>query len=246
MIVGDPDSENGILQVEITYPYAKTDERPIVIVRKKNNPILFETFKKQYHEIANRGVPPEKAKQQKQLNGTQRGLKLQHEANNPEYYWESAMFRGESMPLDRILKEDEDEEGYRYIRRVCNVKVINNSEQTIKDVVVKLESFEPKADQITLPMQLRFSGDTRLSIDLHPLEARFVNVIYWEFPRGRVSKDEWDLQYYICGIKKDIRIKQLDYQLRIVAYGLNARAEIALSVGKPPENTMHKEIWIHT
>ena len=154
------------------------------------------------------------------------------------------MFRGETTPIEKILKDD-DEEGHRFIRRTCKVKVINHTERTIKDVVVKLEAIDPKPNRIMLPIELKFTGDTRQSVSLHPRESKFVDVMYWEFPRGRVPKEEWEWQYYICSTNKDIRIKQLNYTLNLVAYGENIHAEKRLIVGKPFEGSGYKEIWMY-
>lgn len=60
MILGDPESEaDGIIQVKVSYPYSNNDQRPVFIVRAKDNPTLFENLKNQYYRIANKSEPPD-------------------------------------------------------------------------------------------------------------------------------------------------------------------------------------------
>ena len=54
MIIGNPESTtDGVIQIEISYPYSKTDHRPIWIIRQSKNPKLFAHFKEEYLSIIN-------------------------------------------------------------------------------------------------------------------------------------------------------------------------------------------------
>ena len=46
-------------------------------------------------------------------------------------------------------------------------------------------------------------------------------------------------------VKKDTKIKQDSYAIKLAAYGWNAYAEKTFTVDKPPVGSMHKEIWMH-
>lgn len=56
MIIGNPESSSGdgIIQVEISYPFSRTNNRPVLIVRQAENPELFKNLKAEYLGIVDR------------------------------------------------------------------------------------------------------------------------------------------------------------------------------------------------
>lgn len=168
-------------------------------------------------------------------------ISIEHQQDNPDFYWQSALMRGVHEPVGQMLRrkpEDPDPEGYHYIQKNCKIRIANNTEETIPDVVVRIEEMFPREAGVSLPVQLRFTDETATSIDLRPHEARFVDVVYWRFPKGHTSDAEWDYQFFLCGVNKDIAIKQGPYQLKLVAYARSARAERMVAVEQPTDGTI--------
>lgn len=170
-------------------------------------------------------------------------LVLALDDNDPNYFWESPLFRGQLTTrghLEMLADRTKD----RSVSRGCRVKVVNvSTKESARNVRVLLQEINPCPKELKLlPLPLRFTDNNQQTIDLDPREPKFVDVIYWKFPETKKG-EQWPPKFYLCGVREDIPIDARDYQMKVVAYGTNRYAEKAVSVGMRDKDGKEK-IWM--
>lgn len=171
MIMGDPESDNdGIIQVEVSYPYSTINQRPVFIVRRKDNQILFDNLREQYWRIANKARP-------------YKSTSTNTPSASPLIQFAASYKFSTQEPLDpQGLSQTE--------RRTYWVYIVNPSkEDTLRNVsvaITKLEKIErtgkknpfdlPEVTRIP-PYGLWFWEKGSNSVDLAPLQPERVKVI---------------------------------------------------------------------
>lgn len=169
-------------------------------------------------------------------------LLIQLNENDPSFYWESAIFKGDLTAQDYIdMARDKSKD--RSMSRGWRIKIKNNGTQkTLKNIKVKVEEILPKPDKLYLPIQLRFSTrEPKDIVDIAPTDAEFVDVIDWEFG----VKGEGFGEFRICGIGGPQGIPVNTYKLKIVAYGEDCYSEpLLVNAGMRKEDNGIQKIWL--